>query len=83
MGDRFHAGEIAVALDREPLLSKKPHCPDRFIWRGGTYEVVELLSEWRDFQRRGRMSRNMRPENLRRARRRGSWGVGRFHKGEL
>jgi hypothetical protein len=79
MPDRFHADEITVEFDTPPLLEKKPPCPDRFTWLGCTYEVAELLTEWHDFQRRGRMARNMRPTNLAQARQRGSWGVGRFH----
>jgi hypothetical protein len=37
------------------------------------------LSEWRDYQRRGRMARNMKPEHAAAAERRGSWGVGQFY----
>lgn len=62
-----------------PALEKTPHCPDRFTWRGQEFRVVELLGEWRDYQRRGRLSRNMRPEHAAAAARRGSWGVGLFY----
>lgn len=37
------------------------------------------LQEWRDYGRRGRMATNMRPENLKKAAKRGSWGVGRYY----
>ena len=40
--------------------------------------VAEVLSEWRDYGRRGRMAANMRPEHAELAAERGSWGVGRF-----
>jgi hypothetical protein len=40
---------------------------------------VELLGEWRDFRRRGRKASNMRPAHARRARVRGSRGVGRYY----
>ena len=76
---RFIGQEITVEFDREPALEKKPHGPNRFIWGGEKYQVAETLSEWTDFERRGRMQQNMRPENARRARMKGSWGVGRFY----
>jgi hypothetical protein len=74
---RFIGEPIQVEFDRPPLLEKKPGCPDRFLWRGKTYRVVEMLNEWHDYSRRGRMARNMRPEHAAAALRRGSWGVGR------
>ena len=76
---RFIGEAITVAFDRPALFIKKPVCPSRFVWGEETLEVVELLGEWRDYGRRGRMARNMRPENLERARKRGSWGVGRYY----
>ncbi|NCF68730.1 MAG: hypothetical protein GWP61_22445 [Chloroflexi bacterium] len=79
MEARFIGESISVEWDKPPFLEKKPTCPDRFIWDSQTLEIVELLSEWRDYQRNGRMGMNMRPEHLRRARERGSWGVGRFY----
>jgi len=74
---RFIGELIQVEFDRPPALEKKPSCPDRFIWRGETHRVVELLSEWHDYGRRGRMARNMRPTHAVVAEQRGSWGVGR------
>ena len=59
------------------MLEKKPGCPDQFVWRGEIYRIVEKLNEWHDYSRRGRMARNMRPEHIVAASRRGSWGVGR------
>jgi hypothetical protein len=38
-----------------------------------------MLSEWKDFSRRGRMARNMRPAHAEVAAGRGSLGVGRFY----
>jgi len=70
---------VEVEFDKEPTLRKKPGPPDRFMWDDQTFQVIELVSQWHDFQRRGRMARNMRPENAAKARRRGSWGVGRFY----
>lgn len=40
--------------------------------------IVSLLAEWRDYERRGRMAQNMRPEHAARAAKKGSWGVGRY-----
>jgi hypothetical protein len=69
---------IEVIFHRPPMLAKSPPCPDAFIWQGETYEVVEMLEMWQNFQRRGKMARNMQPEHAQAASRRGSWGVGRF-----
>ncbi|NDJ36248.1 MAG: hypothetical protein GYB64_16450 [Chloroflexi bacterium] len=79
MSKSFIHEPITVEFDEAPTFSKVPHCPDRFVWREITYTVVELLSEWKDFGRRGRMQHTMRPSNRDRALERGSWGVGEFH----
>jgi hypothetical protein len=76
---RFIDAPIWVQFDEPPILEKAPHCPDRFVWANTTFLVVEKLSEWRDFGRRGRMARNMSPRHLAAASRRGSWGVGRYY----
>jgi hypothetical protein len=76
---QFIGQEIQVAFDTKPALEKKPPAPDCFTWDGQVHQVESVLSEWQDFKRRGRMARNMRPENAAKARRRGSWGVGRFY----
>lgn len=76
---RFIGEEIEVDFDEAPLLSRKPGAPQAFIWEGERFEIKKLLGEWFDYGRRGRMSMNMRPENLRKAERRGSWGVGRYY----
>ena len=74
-----YIGEIiTVEFDRPPLFSKRPHCPDRFLWRGETHDIVEVLGQRVDFGRRGDMARNMQPEHAARAAQRGSWGVGRY-----
>lgn len=80
MLDTSYIGQvIEVSFDQPPLHSKTPTCPSQFIWGQTTYTILSLLAEWRDYERRGRMSNNMRPQNLTRARKRGSWGVGRFY----
>ena len=76
---RYIGEVITVEFDRPPLFSKRPHCPDRFIWRGEAHAVVEVLSQRVDFGRRGRMSMNMQPEHAARASIHGSWGVGRYY----
>lgn len=76
---RFIGEPITVAYDKPPLVAKKPPCPNQFEWDGQTFRVETLLAEWRDYERRGRMASNMRPENARRATFRGSWGVGRYY----
>jgi hypothetical protein len=74
---RFIGEQIQVQFDQPPILEKRPGCPDRFLWREDMYYIVEKLSEWHDYTRRGRMSINMRPTHAAAATRRGSWGVGR------
>jgi len=75
---RYIGEIITVEFDRPPLFSKRPHCPDRFIWRGEVHAIVEVLGQRVDFGRRGDMARNMQPEHAARAAQRGSWGVGRY-----
>jgi len=74
---RFIGESIEAGFDQPPALEKKPGCPDTFVWRGATHRIVEKLSEWHDYGRRGRMASNMRPEHAATAEGRGSWGVGR------
>lgn len=75
----FIGEPIEVEFDSPLMLDKKPVCPSHFIWRGKLYHVVEVLGEWVDFHRKGRMTRNMRPAHASTAERRGSWGVGRYY----
>ena len=79
MKARFIGEPIGVEWDNPPFLEKKPTCPDLIVWYNERLQVVEKLAEWRDYKRRGRMGKNMRPAHLDRARQRGSWGVGRFY----
>jgi len=76
---RFIDQEINVRFNRPPTLTKKPSAPDGFVWGDETFQVCEILSTWFDYQRRGRMAKNMIPAHLRTAAKRGSWGVGRFY----
>jgi N-acetylglutamate synthase-like GNAT family acetyltransferase len=76
---RFIAEPIEVEFDQPPVFAKRPGCPDRFTWEGRAFQVVEMLREWQDTGRRGRMASNMRPEHLATASQRGSWGVGRIY----
>jgi hypothetical protein len=70
---------IKVEYSTSPMFEKKPGPPDRFIWRGEIYHIEEVILEWHDYRRRGRMTNNMRPAHADNARRRGSWGVGQFY----
>jgi uncharacterized protein DUF6504 len=74
---RFIGESVEVEFDHPPALEKKPGCPNRFVWQGEAYDIVELLAEWHDYSRHGTMSHNMRDTHLATAARRGSWGVGR------
>jgi Domain of unknown function (DUF6504) len=69
---------IEVRFRTEPALEKTPPCPDGFTWEGREYRVSEMLAQWSDFTRRGRMARNMQPQHAAVAAGRGSLGVGRF-----
>ncbi len=70
---------IEVSFDTPPAYEKSPPCPDRFIWADKTYTVIEKLSEWKDFERRGRSARNMQPAHAMVAASRGSLNVGRYY----
>ena len=70
---------IEVIFDTPPVREKTPDCPNGFIWEDKTYRVLEMLSSWSDFKRRGKMARNMRPEHAAVAAGRGSLNVGRFY----
>jgi hypothetical protein len=76
---RFISEIVEVLFNKPPVIEKKPECPEGFVWDGESYQIVENMREWKDFSRRGRMAHSMRPANLRKAARRGSIGVGRFH----
>ena len=41
--------------------------------------MSEVIAEWSDYRRRGRMARNMSPQHAAAAQGKGSWGVGRFY----
>jgi hypothetical protein len=75
----FFDDSIEVIFDALPAREKTPDCPNGFIWNDRTYRVVEMLSSWSDFTRRGRAARNMRPAHAEVASARGSLNVGRFY----
>jgi len=75
----FIGSPIEVQFDKEPLHKKRPPCPDRFIWDEKLFHVEDKVGEWHDYSRSGHMTHNMRPANMSKALRRGSWGVGRFY----
>jgi hypothetical protein len=75
---RFIDQPVEVSFNSPPVHEKSPPCPDGFVWEERTYIVVEKLSEWTDFTRRGRAARNMRPSHAEVAAGRGSLNVGRF-----
>jgi len=75
----FFDHPIEVIFDTPPAREKSPDCPNGFVWEEKTYRVVEMLSSWNDFTRRGKMARNMRPAHAAAASSRGSLNVGRFY----
>lgn len=70
---------IQVIYKNLPLLEKVPTCPNAFLWREEEYLITAVLQEWKRFERKGRMARNMSPAHARRAASRGSWGVGKYY----
>jgi len=74
---KFISEPVEVQFREPPLLEKMPGPPDAFAWRGKNYPIAEVMSEWHDYRRSGRIARNMQPEHASTAERRGSWGVGR------
>jgi len=76
---QFVSEEIDVVFDKEFILEKKPSCPISFKWQGEIFYINELISSWSDYERKGKNARNMRNTHLTRARKKGSWGVGRFY----
>ena len=75
----FYDDSIEVFFDTLPAREKTPDCPNGFIWEDKSYRVLETLSEWSDFTRRGKFARNMRPAHAAVASTRGSLNVGRFY----
>src|SRR5215210_4485003 len=75
----FYDHLIEPIFDMPPAREKSPDCPNGFIWDEKTYRVIEMLSSWSDFSRRGKMARNMRPARAAVASGRGSLNVGRFY----
>jgi hypothetical protein len=75
----FFDEKIEVLFDTPPAYEKTPPCPNGFVWNDETYRVIETLSEWSDFTRRGKYARNMRPAHAAVASTRGSLNVGRFY----
>jgi len=76
---QFVGEEIRVQFDVAPMLSKKPGPPCSFYWEQESFRVTETISQWFDYDRKGRMAKNMKDQNLRQAERKGSWGVGRYY----
>jgi hypothetical protein len=75
----FFDERIETTFDVPPALEKSPPCPNGFIWNNRISRVLESLSEWSDFTRRGKMAKNMRPAHAEVASTRGSLNVGRFY----
>jgi hypothetical protein len=76
---QFIDEEITPIFATPPLFEKIPECPVGFLWRGQTYRIAAMLTQWRDNRRRGKMERNMAPGHASHASVVGSWGVGKFY----
>ena len=75
---RFIDLQINIIFNEPPMYEKKPDCLNGFEWEGEVFHIGEMLNEWVDYTRRGRMARNMSDAHSKSAAGRGSWGVGRF-----
>ncbi len=75
----FFDERIEVIFDVPPVLREVTTLPKRLCLEREKYRVVESLSEWSDFTRRGKMAKNMRPAHAEVASTRGSLNVGRFY----
>src|SRR3990172_7504598 len=75
----IHFIEEPIDVIQPQGFEKKPTCPQAFEWRGQIFKIQHLISEWRDYERRGKYSNNMQPQHAVVARTRGSWGVGKFY----
>ena len=76
---RFINEAVEIQHAQAPVFAKTPTPPKEFLWQGAQHHVKEILLEWKDFERRGKSSHNMRPSSQLKAAKRGSRGVGRFH----
>lgn len=76
---QFISTEVEVFFKNPPQIEKTPHCPDGFTWDDVYFAIDEIVSEWFDFSRRGRSTRNMTPTHRSTAERRASWGVGQYY----
>jgi hypothetical protein len=79
IASHFISEPITIHFVEPPIHTKKPHCPDRFNWRGEEWIITACLAEWVDYTRRGRMAKNMQAQHAQVASQHGSWGVGRFY----
>jgi hypothetical protein len=70
---------ISVEFDRPGFIIKKPECPNKFFWRGETFSISELISEWPEFERKDKYSANEKEAHLPETSGKGSLGVGRFY----
>lgn len=75
---RFIGEKITVRFSKNFILEKDPPCPKAIQWRGEEIQIEQLIHQWRDFSRSGNDSRNMRETHLNRAKKKGSWGVGKI-----
>ena len=79
MDVRYIGKEIIPGYTNGVLFVKDPACPDFFMQDQQIYVVKQVLSEWRDYQRKGNKTHNMRESHLQRAHLKGSWGTGRYY----
>ncbi|MDJ0754328.1 MAG: DUF6504 family protein [Ardenticatenaceae bacterium] len=54
----FITEPIQVEFDTPPRFRRRPHCPDRLLWRGETHHVKAVTAEWRKFT--PRISKSLR-----------------------
>lgn len=77
----FVGEKIEVSFKDPLVVAKRPPAPVSFAWRGRTFTVREVLSEWQDFERpeEQRAVFERAPFNLRAGGRHASWGFGKTY----
>jgi len=79
MDVRYIGKEIIPGYTNGILFPKAPVCPDYFLYAQQVFMIKHVLSEWRDYQRKGDKVHNMRESHLQRAHLKGSWGTEKFY----
>lgn len=73
---RFISAMIQVYFKVQPVLVKRTGPPDAFSWDGQRFDIVAVLAEWHDYDKRRERDTTRRSQGQL-TRKHGSWGLGR------